>query len=110
MCLLVLRPHDLMQRCIGLVGWKTHPHEPIMPMLNPTQTMAPDTFYMLHVVWYRDQVIIASKVAGPSAQMTWIRGGPHKLDGSNVRQAVDDSLLRLQTDYIDLYQLHWPDR
>ncbi|WIA39322.1 hypothetical protein OEZ86_005436 [Tetradesmus obliquus] len=58
----------------------------------------------------RDKVIIATKVAGPSCQMTWIRGGPVALDPPNIRQAIDDSLRRLQTDYIDLYQLHWPDR
>ncbi|KKD60890.1 aldo/keto reductase [Grimontia sp. AD028] len=56
----------------------------------------------------RDKVIIATKVAGP-------RGVPYirenmSLDRRNVRQAVNDSLARLQTDYIDLYQVHWPQR
>jgi aryl-alcohol dehydrogenase-like predicted oxidoreductase len=55
-------------------------------------------------------VIIATKVAGPSCQMPWIRGGPTALDPPNIRAAIDASLMRLQTDYIDLYQLHWPDR
>lgn len=58
----------------------------------------------------RDKVIVASKVAGPSAQMTWIRGGPTALNAANITAALEDSLRRLQTDYIDLYQLHWPDR
>ncbi|XP_061362571.1 uncharacterized protein LOC133306289 [Gastrolobium bilobum] len=58
----------------------------------------------------RDRVVIASKVAGPSGQMTWIRGGPKCLDASNIIEAIDNSLLRMQVDYIDLYQIHWPDR
>eukprot|EP00882_Tetradesmus_deserticola_P018958 GHRQ01020392.1.p2 GENE.GHRQ01020392.1~~GHRQ01020392.1.p2 ORF type:complete len:116 (+),score=39.34 GHRQ01020392.1:189-536(+) len=58
----------------------------------------------------RDKVLIATKAAGPSCQMTWLRGGPVALDPANIRQAIDGSLARLRTDYIDLYQLHWPDR
>ncbi|EPS69064.1 hypothetical protein M569_05703, partial [Genlisea aurea] len=58
----------------------------------------------------RDSLVIASKVSGPSGQMHWIRDGPKCLDAVNIREAIDNSLLRLRTDYIDLYQLHWPDR
>ncbi|KAL5561595.1 hypothetical protein UlMin_031342 [Ulmus minor] len=58
----------------------------------------------------RSRLVLATKVAGPSGQMTWIRGGPECLDATNITQAIDNSLLRLQTDYIDLYQIHWPDR
>ncbi|KAJ4805222.1 NAD(P)-linked oxidoreductase superfamily protein [Rhynchospora pubera] len=58
----------------------------------------------------RNRVILATKVAGPSGQMTWIRGGPNSLDSKNISAAIDSSLLRLSTDYIDLYQIHWPDR
>ncbi|MBC3875082.1 aldo/keto reductase [Undibacterium flavidum] len=58
----------------------------------------------------RDKVILATKVAGPSRGMSWIRNGDNDLDEKNIRIAVEASLRRLNTDYIDLYQLHWPSR
>lgn len=58
----------------------------------------------------RDKLVIATKVAGPSRGFTWIRGGPLSLDEGNIRSAIEGSLKRLRTDYIDLYQIHWPAR
>ena len=58
----------------------------------------------------RERVIVATKVAGPSRGLGWIRGGPKALDRVNIRAAIEGSLQRLRTDYIDLYQLHWPER
>ncbi len=58
----------------------------------------------------RDRVVLATKVAGPRRRMAWIRGGPSALDETNIRAAIEGSLQRLQTDYVDLYQLHWPER
>jgi len=56
----------------------------------------------------RDQVILASKIVGPG--LPWIRDGKAYIDRKQIIEAVEDSLRRLQTDYIDLYQLHWPNR
>jgi len=57
----------------------------------------------------RDDLVIASKVAGPGNGLTYLRNGP-RLTRNHIIEACDASLKRLQTDYIDLYQVHWPDR
>ncbi len=56
----------------------------------------------------RNQVILATKIAGPG--LNWIRNGEKQYEEKNLTKAVNDSLKRLKTDYIDLYQLHWPER
>ena len=56
----------------------------------------------------REKIILASKVAGPGC--SWIRGGGNNFSYKKIGEAIDGSLKRLKTDYIDLYQLHWPER
>lgn len=58
----------------------------------------------------RDQIILASKLCGASERVNYIRAGEGRLDKKNIKAAITASLKRLQTDYLDLYQPHWPDR
>ena len=58
----------------------------------------------------RNQVFLASKISGPGGHMAYVRDGKPRLDAKNIKAAVEASLKRLQTDWIDLYQLHWPNR
>ncbi len=58
----------------------------------------------------RDQLVIATKVAGPSRNMPWIRGGSPDLTAADIVAACEGSLKRLKIDVIDLYQIHWPTR
>jgi aryl-alcohol dehydrogenase-like predicted oxidoreductase len=58
----------------------------------------------------RDRILVATKVAGPGRSIDWIRQGPQAFDAANIRAALEGSLTRLKTDYVDLYQLHWPAR
>ena len=56
----------------------------------------------------REKIILASKVCGPMRD--YVRGGGNQFDKKNITDALEGSLKRLKTDYIDLYQLHWPER
>ena len=58
----------------------------------------------------RQKLVLATKVAGPSRGMPWVRGGKGDLSGADIIAACDGSLQRLKTDVIDLYQIHWPNR
>ena len=60
----------------------------------------------------RDKIVLATKVCGPSRSSNdnYIREGKSRLDRKNIRLALEASIKRLQTDHVDLYQIHWPDR
>jgi len=58
----------------------------------------------------RQRVVLATKVAGPSRGMDWVRGGKNDLAPADIEAACHDSLRRLRSDVIDLYQIHWPNR
>lgn len=57
----------------------------------------------------RERFVLATKVTGPARGYDWIRGGP-RVSPEQLREALEGSLRRLRTDYVDLYQIHWPDR
>ena len=56
----------------------------------------------------REKVVLATKISGSG--IPWIRGGGPQYTKENITIALENSLKRLRTDYIDLYQLHWPER
>ncbi len=58
----------------------------------------------------RDRIIVATKITAPGRGFNWVRGGPKSVDRKSIKEALNRSLKRLQTDYVDLYQIHWPDR
>ncbi len=58
----------------------------------------------------RDKVVLATKVAGPDQRFSYVRDGKPRLNRTHILAAIDASLKRLQTDHVDLYQLHWAER
>lgn len=77
---------------------------PTVKTYGTTETIIGNWFASRHT---RDKVILASKITSPG--LKWIRGGDI-MNKKNLNLALEGSLKRLQTDYIDLYQLHWPNR
>jgi aryl-alcohol dehydrogenase-like predicted oxidoreductase len=58
----------------------------------------------------RDKVVLASKIAGPRSDLPYFREGRTRFDDATIVAALEQSLQRLQTEYLDIYYLHWPDR
>jgi aryl-alcohol dehydrogenase-like predicted oxidoreductase len=83
---------------------------PVMPKADTTGSTERYVGSWLKKSGRRSQLVLATKVIGPNPHMAWIRDGKSNFDRANIVAAVDESLRRLQTDYIDLYQLHFPSR
>jgi len=100
----------------GVVGIDTAEMYPVMPSADTTgntERMIGSWVKKRGGAAFRDNLVICSKVAGgqaPGRSFPWIRGEERRVDGRNIREAVDGSLARLGIDYIDLLQIHWPDR
>jgi aryl-alcohol dehydrogenase-like predicted oxidoreductase len=97
-----------MARAQGVNFWDTAEMYPVNPVRAETVGRTEEIIgTWLAARGGRDQLVLASKVTGEGQDA--VRGGA-PLTGAVMRAAVEDSLRRLQTDYIDLYQLHWPNR
>ena len=94
----------------GLFFWDTAEMYPVPP--KPETQGATETILGNWIAerGNRDQLFIASKIAGPSQGGSHIRDGQTRFTAAEISSAIDGSLKRLQSDYIDLYQLHWPQR
>lgn len=94
----------------GLFFWDTAEMYPVPP--KPETQGATETILGNWIAQrgQRDQLFIASKIAGPSQGGSHIRDGQTRFTAAEISSALDGSLKRLQSNYIDLYQLHWPQR
>ncbi|CAB1214114.1 NADP(H)-dependent aldo-keto reductase [Acinetobacter bouvetii] len=94
----------------GLFFWDTAEMYPVPP--KPETQGATESILGNWIAerGQRDKLFIASKIAGPSQGGSHIRDGQTRFTASEISSAIDGSLKRLQSDYIDLYQLHWPQR
>ncbi|WP_151776878.1 NADP(H)-dependent aldo-keto reductase [Acinetobacter brisouii] len=94
----------------GLYFWDTAEMYPVPPKAETQGATEQIIGNWIGQHGKREQLFLASKIAGPSFGGSSIRQGLTHFNHKDIQQALDGSLKRLQTDYIDLYQLHWPER
>lgn len=94
----------------GLYFWDTAEMYPVPPKAETQGATEQIIGNWIQQHGQRDRLFLASKIAGPSFGGGAIRQGLTRFNLQHIQQALDGSLQRLQTDYIDLYQLHWPER
>lgn len=94
----------------GLYFWDTAEMYPVPPKAETQGATEQIIGNWIGQYGKREQLFLASKIAGPSFGGSSIRQGLTRFNHKDIQQALDGSLKRLQTDYIDLYQLHWPER
>ena len=94
----------------GLYFWDTAEMYPVPPKVETQGATETMIGHWLHQRGGRDKIFLASKIAGPSQGGSHIRDGKTRFNAQDIHSALDGNLKRLQTDYIDLYQLHWPQR
>ncbi|MHA3104115.1 NADP(H)-dependent aldo-keto reductase [Acinetobacter sp. ANC 3791] len=94
----------------GLYFWDTAEMYPVPPKAETQGATERIIGNWIQQHRQRDRLFLASKIAGPGFGGSAIRQGLTRFNRQHIQQALDGSLQRLQTDYIDLYQLHWPER
>ncbi|QLB59072.1 NADP(H)-dependent aldo-keto reductase [Acinetobacter indicus] len=94
----------------GLYFWDTAEMYPVPPKPETQGVTEVMIGNWLKTRGGRDKLFLASKIAGPAQGGSHIRDGQTRYNATDIRTALDGNLKRLQTDYIDLYQLHWPQR
>lgn len=102
--------HEQMDYAVaeGITFFDTAELYPVTPLSAETQGLTEDYIgTWFHKTGKRDRIVLATKVAGPGRP--YIRGG-RATDAAGMKEALEASLRRLKTDYIDLYQIHWPNR